>query len=213
LQRYVLAVFYYITGAWRSDYWMSHLDVCTWNNGGTDDLAGKSAQQLVTENILGVHCSEDGESIDILGLKARDLFGSLPWEFVLLSNLRYMNLNRNYFSGTIPTRISDLTNLEVFLVGTNRISGTLPTTLGQLPKLIYLDVSLNGFHGTIPSELGPMSSLISASFQDNILDGSVEESLRARPWSSLGADCEDVNCPCCTLCCSYTGMASRCEVM
>lgn len=213
LERYVLAVFHYSTGvpSWHHDSWMSPDDVCTWNRGRVD-VSGKSAQQLIAEEVDRVHCSEDGESIQALGMiRNDDLFGSLPWEFVLLSNLRYLNLNENYLTGTIPTRIGDLTNLEVFMVGSNKISGPLPTTLGQLTNLIYLDLSINSLTGPIPSELGPLSSLISAFFQYNSLDGLVEESLCVRPWSSLGADCAEVDCPCCTMCC-YNDEA-QCDLM
>jgi len=202
LERYALAVFYYSTPGqgWEQDNLMSRVDACTWNK-GSDDLTGKSPLQLVGADIYGMYCATDGESIDVLSLHNEDLLGPLPWEFFLLTNLRYVNLNFNFLSGTIPPRIGNLTNLEVFSVGKNKLEGSLPRTVGQLSNLAYLDVHGNVLTGTIPSELSRLSLLNSMYLQVNAFTGTVEERFCGQQWSHLGADCMEVDCPCCTICC------------
>ena len=201
LERYALAVLYYSTSgpSWRVDF-LSRDDACTWNM-GTVDVTGKSPQLLVGVDIYGMYCALDGESIDVLVLMDNNLAGPLPWEFFLLSNLGYVNMNLNSFSGTFPSQISNLTNLEVFVVGDNRFSGTLPTSVGQLSKLSYFHTYNNLLTGMIPSELSQMTALSSVYFTTNSFTGSVEESLCVRKWSNLGFDCAEVACSCCTLCC------------
>jgi hypothetical protein len=201
LERYALAVLYYTTAgpSWRVDF-LSRDDACTWHSGSVD-VTGKSPQLLVGVNIYGMYCALDGESIDVLVLMDNHLTGPLPWEFFLLSNLGYVNMNMNSLSGTFPSQISNLTNLEVFVVGDNRFTGTLPTSVGQLSKLSYFHTYNNLLTGMIPSELGQMTSLSSVYFDNNSFVGSVEESLCGRQWSNLGFDCAEVDCSCCTLCC------------
>ena len=201
LERYALAVLYYSTSgpSWRVDF-LSRDDACTWNM-GTVDVTGKSPQLLVGVDIYGMYCALDGESIDVLVLMDNNLAGPLPWEFFLLSNLGYVNMNLNSFSGTFPAQISNLTNLEVFVVGDNRFTGTLPTSVGQLSKLSYFHTYNNLLTGMVPSELSQMTALSSVYFTTNSFTGSVEESLCGRKWSNLGFDCAEVDCSCCTLCC------------
>jgi hypothetical protein len=201
LERYALAVFYYSTSgpSWRVDF-LSRDDACTWNR-GTVDTTGKTPLQLLRVDIYGMYCALDGESIDVLVLMDNNLAGPLPWEFFLLSNLGYVNMNLNSFSGTFPAQISNLTNLEVFVVGDNSFTGTLPTSIGQLSKLSYFHTYNNLLTGMVPSELGEISSLESVYFDGNSYTGSVEEIFCGRQWSDLGFDCAEVACSCCTLCC------------
>jgi len=209
LERYALAVFYYSTSgpSWRVDF-LSRDDACTWNR-GTVDATGKTPLQLLRVDIYGMYCALDGESIDVLVLMDNNLAGPLPWEFFLLSNLGYVNMNLNSFSGTFPSQISNLTNLEVFVVGDNSFTGTLPTSIGQLSKLSYFHTYNNLLTGMVPSELGEMIALESVYFDGNSYTGSVEESLCDRQWSDLGFDCAEVACSCCTLCC-YDNQTTQC---
>ena len=250
LERYALAVLYFTTSgpSWQHEL-LSDADICTWNKAGAD-IHNKTTRELLDVNMWGVYCAEDGESIDIMVLVENNIVGTLPWEFALLTNLKYVNIGWNALSGTIPTRISELERLEVFLgfdanftgpvpstfspatwivdldrnmlTGTlpeswgtsmpaleviflsfNALTGTLPTTLGQLSKLYNFQIYNNLLTGTLPSELSELPSLSDMYIGANSFSGSVEESLctSSREWNNLGADCAEVDCPCCTLCC------------
>ena len=250
LERYALAVLYYTTWgpSWQFEL-LSPTDVCTWNK-PSEDVFNKTTRELIDVAMWGVYCAEDGESIDILVLEDNNMVGPLPWEFVLLTNLKYVNIGWNALTGTIPTRISELERLEVFMgfdadfsgpipstfspstwcidldrnmltgsipeswgmsmpalerifLSFNSLTGTLPTTLGQLSKLVNFQIYYNLLTGTLPSELRQLTSITDMYFGANSFTGSVEASLcgSSQEWNNLGADCAEVDCPCCTLCC------------
>jgi hypothetical protein len=262
LERYALAVLYYSTsGQWWANPFLSRRDVCTWNRGGnTEDLQHKTTKELMEASFWGVYCTEDGESVDVMAFSGSNLVGSLPWELVLLTNMKFINTSQNTLSGTITTRITELARLEVFLVQNNdftgsipttfspftwyidldgnrltgslpeswatsmpalenvflngnAVTGTLPTTLGQLSKLVSFQIRNNLLTGTIPSDLRQLISLESLLVMRNLLTGSVAGSLcsSSHEWIDLGADCAEVDCPCCTICC-YDNR-TRCDEM
>jgi len=250
LERYALAVLYYTTSgpSWQHEL-LSDANICTWNKAGAD-IHNKTTRDLLDVNMWGVYCTEDGESIDILVLVQNNMVGTLPWEFTLLTNLKYVNIGWNALSGTIPTNISELERLEVFLgydanftgplpstfspstwivdldrnmltgsipeswgtsmpalevifLSFNALTGTLPTTLGQLSKLYNFQIYNNLLTGALPSELSQLPSISDMYIGANSFSGSLQESLcgSSREWNNLGADCAEVYCPCCTLCC------------
>jgi len=115
LERYVLAVLYHSTSgpSWKF-YQLNHADICTWNDGsGVND----------TDKLYGVFCAELGGSIDTLNLYDNNLYGTLPWELVLLTNLESIDFTWNGLAGSIPPRISELTRLESFGVQSNSLMG------------------------------------------------------------------------------------------
>ena len=267
LERYVLAVLYYATnGPSWNNYHLNRDDVCTWH----DDFG----ENTPADTWNGVVCSDaGGGTIDYLILPDNNLFGPVPSELILLTNLRVINFNFNRLSGSIPTRINELTALEALGVNTNRLKGSLPptfspvmstmdlsansltgsiperwgitmpglqtvdvslntltgsipTTMGQLSKLITLAVTDNQLTGTIPVELGRLSLLTELSVRRNWLTGSLPSELDQlsllqlldiagnsftgslneticglSDLSFLRADCKEIDCPCCTLCC------------
>jgi Leucine-rich repeat (LRR) protein len=126
LQRYVLALLYYVTNGpnwfWSQPY-LSSKDVCLWNNR--------------TEN-YGVYCQSDNESIDELKLSSNGLSGQLPRELGLLTNLTIVHLDFNQLTGTIPTELGRLESLEELQLSSNRLSGQLPRELGLLTNLVIV---------------------------------------------------------------------------
>jgi hypothetical protein len=94
-QRYALAVLYYSTNgdSWNSRTgWMSNASECSWyqyNDEGTED-----------DN----SCTETSR-LSFLDLGENDLFGSIPTELELLSDLKYMSLSGEALSGTIPSEL------------------------------------------------------------------------------------------------------------
>ena len=210
LQRYVLAVLYFATDgySWLWQY-MSTDHVCAWNLG---------------INRTGVFCLGDGVTVDGIRMVGNNLQGTLPWELALLTNLEFVDVDSNQLFGTIPSRINELTRLETFRAESNYLTGPLPSGFGsslvdldlsenylsstlpsswaaQMPNLQQLRLYNNVLTGTIPSELGnlPLTSFI---FSLNGFTGSVDEIFcRGSAWPTLVADCQEVNCPCCTACC------------
>ena len=210
LQRYVLSVLYFATSGsgWLWPY-LSSDDVCTWNLGSND---------------TGVFCDTDGESVDRIEMSYNNLRGTIPWELVLLTNLQSVNFDNNRLSGSIPSRINELTQLQIFWAMTNDLTGPLPPTFApsvanidvgenaltgtiptlwatSMPDLDVLSLFLNRLTGTIPSELGVLD-LIRFSFFGNVFTGSVNDIFcGGSVWPELSADCEEVHCRCCAICC------------
>jgi hypothetical protein len=236
LERYILAVLYYTTsGSFWYGFQLKTTDHCTWN-------------YVLVDSKFGVFCDKDTGMMDNLMMLANNLFGTIPWELVLLTNLKTLDLGYNILAGTIPSRIAELTGLEYFRAGvnqltgtlpplfspgmlgidvamnelngtlpetwatgmpllqilsmsTNRITGTLPTNIGLLSDLRFLGVS-TAMTGALPTELGLLSSLQEAELHRTSFTGSVNETLcNISSLSVLWADCEEVECPCCTYCC------------
>lgn len=254
LERYVLAVIYYTTAGqdWKQ-FPLIDSHHCTWNK----SLVWSG--EVVYDGVL---CADEeaGGMIESLHLGGNNLFGTLPWEVVLLTHLKSLNLDDNALRGTIPTRITELTKLERFwtwsnrLTGTvpahfspnmvdldlsknlfngtlpeswgtempalqqirvyeNSLTGTLPTSLGLLSDLIFFNAFQNQMTGTVPTELGQLPTLEAMNIQMNSFSGSVNETLCTLPRISyMVADCDEVDCPCCTNCCFNNAMG-QCEDM
>lgn len=218
LERYVLAVLYYATSG---DNWfypvdfLSDADICSWNEG---------FDYTVNWSEFGVYCLTDGKTVDLLILSSNNLRGSLPWELFLLTNLQQVYLDFNRLEGTIPTRIGELSKLEIIVALSNDLTGPLPTTFSSemlqvdlrenaltgtipsswatsMPHLQVVSISTNLLTGTIPSELGRIASLTNVSFWGNSLTGSVDFFCEGNELEVLEADCQEVECSCCTTCC------------
>jgi Leucine-rich repeat (LRR) protein len=98
LQRFALASLYYSMngddwtnhdgGQWLED---SNSEECKWNS---DDI----------------DCSADG-LVERIHLQGDNLYGRIPIEIGLLTELTYLNLGNNQFEGSIPTELGLLTSL------------------------------------------------------------------------------------------------------
>ena len=69
------------------------------------------------------------------------------------------------------------------------------------PDLLFLQ--RNALSGSIPGPLSNWTSARRAYFHENDFTGSLE-SLCGYGLDDLFSDCEEVDCPCCTYCCSGT---------
>jgi hypothetical protein len=123
----------------------------------------------------------------------------------LAQSLSGLFLNNNLLRGTLPTEIGLLTNLESGLdLSSNTIQGTLPTDLGGLTKIKIFRINSNLFDGTLPSELQSWTQIEEFQIQDNSFTGEVTEdmcSAFAVFGTTTSADCDEITCTCCTLCC------------
>ena len=203
LERYVLAVFKYSTSGWLSPFLSRSESVCRWN---------------------GVSCTNDFVTKVDLSSSGIFIAGTVPWELVLLTNLKTLDFSFSQFTGVIPTRINELTNLENLWMENklfwgpllpdlpktlislrfhaNDFTGSIPDVWGSsLTNLKGLLINENQLTGTIPSSLGQISSLTRFEFGSNNITGSVDSFLcTGRIWSELIADCDKVVCTCCTGC-------------
>lgn len=156
--------------------------------------------------------------------------GDLPSEIGRLNDLKYLFLayNTRLTAGHIPPEWATLTKLvDLSLQKTNRI-GKIPSQLGRLKDLVLLDLLGNNLTGEIPAEIGGMQNLTFLLLKDNHLNGIIPESmayltnldtvvidkndlmggasnlcpLKLKALTVFISDCNEVNCTCCTLCCS-----------
>jgi len=128
LERYALAVLYYSTSGESSWSFPSM------NN---DDVCNWNMIDLVFNELR--------------------MEGSLPWEVILLSNLKSLNINRNKLSGPIPSRIGELTRLSRFLARRNKSMGTLPERFS--PATVFIEFEANRLTGTLTSSWGDDDAL------------------------------------------------------
>jgi hypothetical protein len=105
----------------------------------------------------------------------------------LSSTLQVLNLGSNQFYGTLPTEIGFLTKLTGLSVFGNDLSGQLPASISQMTLLELLYIDSNKFE-SIRNEPGVPQAIC--------------ESLRPEPLREFWADCEQISCYCCTVCCS-----------
>ena len=144
--------------------------------------------------------------------------GPLPLWLREMTNLEQLSFRLSTRTGTIPTWFGELTKLELLDLDWNHISGTVPTELGLLTNLKYLMLNRNFLTGTVPTEVTYLPALQilmldTNSFEHEILVGD-EQSCEANGAGRIKymiADCGDsedeasekeVDCPCCTSCCS-----------
>ena len=207
LERYVVVVLFYAMfggpSSWNLDFvYNTTLDVCTWNEGVANEK-----NQTHPYYRGGIHCVMDdsaeseSDSIERIIIVDNKLRGTLPWELVLLTNLKYINVGSNGLTGSIPTRIHELTRLETFFAANNGLSGSLPFTFApstvfislsdcymtgsipdswgtSMPALQTLYLRANVLTGTLPSTLGQLTDLITLDVKDNLLTGTLPSQLR-----------------------------------
>jgi len=142
--------------------------------------------------------------LDRLNLEGNSLSGSLPSEMASMTSMSYCVLSRNSFSGELPAEISALKKLATLDLSMTLISGMIPSELGELDSLESLDLEGTGINGTIPIELGNLPMLTEFRVPRTSLTGSMPAGLCTNSSDAmiLVADCDEIDCPCCTVCCS-----------
>jgi hypothetical protein len=82
----------------------------------------------------------------------------------------------------------------------NGMRGQIPHDLGLLTDLTDLNLDDNLLFGTIPSSLGALTALTSLYLNDNQLVGTMPFCDSDQYFEYLAADCDEVDCDCCTEC-------------
>ncbi|CAJ1963827.1 unnamed protein product [Cylindrotheca closterium] len=142
--------------------------------------------------------------LERLELTRNDLTGSLPTQLGRLSQLVFLGLGVNDLSGPLPSEMGKLTILRTIGLERNRFSSTIPNEWGKMVEARLLNLDRNQLSGTVPSSLWHMTLLrgMNLSFNPN-LDGFIPYPLCEQRLAYLQADCENVDCPCCTTCNYY----------
>jgi hypothetical protein len=114
----------------------------------------------------------------------------------------------NKLYGTIPSELGLLTNLGDLSLGINLLTGTIPSELGSLQNLTYLNLSSNFLNGTVASQLGNLVNLNVLWFHSNDLTGNLDpifctgsRQVFNEP-NGFVSDCTipQIQCSCCTIC-------------
>ncbi|KAL1804451.1 hypothetical protein ACET3Z_033098 [Daucus carota] len=118
--------------------------------------------------------------LQLLDLSSCGLYGSIPYEIGMLSELKYVFLSGNSLTGNLPSSLANLTQLRKFDVSNNKLSGSIPFELGNLlSTLVYLDLGFNLFDGSIPVSKN-CSSLKYLDLSRNLFSGHIPEELGRR---------------------------------
>ncbi|KAG7957013.1 hypothetical protein I3843_11G153700 [Carya illinoinensis] len=116
-------------------------------------------------------CNSTVCSITGIELKRLNLIGVLPAEFGNFTNLRRLDLDRNYINGPIPTTFAKLPLVNLSLLG-NRIS-EVPPEIGYISSLEELDLEDNLLEGSLPESLGKLSNLKRLLLSGNNFTGTI----------------------------------------
>jgi len=173
---------------------------------------------------------DDKVPIHSLDLQANGLFGTIPNEIGLLTNIYgAIDLSTNSIEGSIPSHLGMLSKLQCMVIHTNELENELPTELGSMTNLRKFDVSGNSaITGTVPYSLKNWSKIEVLEVQNTGLCGRVPmglcETLEFRPTDfvykhgeelAFRASCqitrdgdgEGLDCGCCTECCYLDGIS------
>lgn len=205
LQRFVLATLYYST---NGDQW-THSE--HWLDADTDECYWFSQQ-------VGSACNVQGQLV-YLDLSHNELRGLIPPEIRLLApTLLVLNLSSNALTGAIPPEIfggeqASWPALYEIDLSWNRLEGSLLTHQQQwsqvTPQLQTLSLAGNGAltgyilsQNTLPRYLKRID-LLHTSFT-----GSLKAWCEGKQGVDVTADCSELDCPCCRLCCATSAASS-----
>jgi len=212
IQRYIMAVFYYITGGdtdWnKQNSYLSSTDECLWGgstcDGGETGFIEKIS--LDENNLLGPFPDEFYllSKLTTLDLDTNQLSGTISDDISKLPLLEIVDLDKNNLTGTFPNSLFDLTSLRVLDMNHNKIGGTLSSDIENLVNMEFIQLHQNRFTGTIPASLSKLSLLDTITLHGNTFTGSVPQLLCDLEPNILTSDCLpndfNVQCDCCTNC-------------
>lgn len=205
LQRYSLATLWFHAMSPLGSSWLSpDLSECMWDD--SIECVGRDVvkieigpNKLVGSLPLDIALLSGLESLLMYGNP--DLVGPIPPTVVLLTGLKQLSFSSNSLNGKIPEQIGDLSNLEVLSLAGNQLTGTVPDSIGKLSALKQLGLRTNQLAGAIPESMLALTNLEVASFENNSFRGAMPLCRENLDVSPLVADCDTVQCNCCTQCC------------
>lgn len=147
---------------------------------------------------------EELSHLKFFNVSQNELQGSIPSKFPNNSDLTHLDIHDNRISGTIPENINVLQSLRHLNLQGNQLIGQLPaSSLNNLQKLVVLALSHNKLIGTIGLDLNTsLPSLNKLYLHGNQLSGNAPILVVGRTMDEYVADCEEVSCSSCSICCT-----------
>ncbi|KAJ9167169.1 hypothetical protein P3X46_021839 [Hevea brasiliensis] len=124
----------------------------------------------------------------LLSLSDNQLYDSIPLGIENLLNIRFIQLDGNYFTGPILVDFEKLAHLEWLDLSYNMFTGMIPSSISNLSLLGRLFLGFNNFNGSIPPGLGTCHNLIYLSLGHNRLTGSIPQEVIGLPSLSILLD-------------------------
>jgi hypothetical protein len=111
-----------------------------------------------------LHCP-----VQVLDLSMNKLSGSLPSQWLVLTNLQHINLDQNTLIGSLPFQWATMSRLQVFTIANNNVIGTLPFSWQSMTKAKQLIFTGNKLSGSIPRQWGRLAqSLVRLGLSGNV---------------------------------------------
>ncbi|KAK7324509.1 hypothetical protein VNO77_28114 [Canavalia gladiata] len=144
---------------------------------GFDNRQISRDQDQVTRNVT-CDCSFNARTIchvKWIVLKGLNISGAIPDEFGNLTQLKILDLTRNYFNGSIPKSLGRLSTLEILSLLGNRLIGSIPSEMGGMASLQEMNLEDNQLEGPLPPSLGNLSNLLRLLLSANNFTGTIPE--------------------------------------
>ncbi|CAJ1965994.1 unnamed protein product [Cylindrotheca closterium] len=161
---------------------------------------------LFDNRIQGTLPTEFGllTKLERLELTKNDLVGPLPSELGNLDTLRFLGIGQNSFEGPLPTSLGKLSRLNTIGLEWNQFT-EIPSELGNMVETRILNMDHNAFAtGGVPTTLGQLSNLkqLNLIFNSGLV-GTMPVEVCNLKMDVLQADCDKLDCDCCTFCNYY----------
>jgi Leucine-rich repeat (LRR) protein len=125
----------------------------------------------------GVKVNSDNKVISI-NLEHNDLKGSLPESLSNLTDLKELNLSKNYLSEDLNDNFfSKFSSLEVLDLSNNDLTGHLPSSLYDVTTLKYVNLTRNHFRGKINDAICNLTYLEELNLSHNCLVGLIPSTI------------------------------------
>lgn len=193
MQRYLMALFYYLTTQNRQLQWRSCNPVthdkeedwelvhnCTYeklirtdNNDafGQEDISAMSWLSPAHEcEWAGVVC-DDMQVVRSIELWGQNVTGALPTELAAMESLQSIALPYNEMEGTIPTEYAGMKNLISLELHGNALTGGIPEEFWEANALQLLNFAENMLSGTISTKIGQLTNLKGLHLSENSFTG------------------------------------------
>jgi hypothetical protein len=144
-------------------------------------------------------CIFEIPSLHGLILSNSNLFGILPTQIGLLSNLETFDGSYNTWNGSLPTELGNCSRLNTFNISNSVVTGSIPSEIGRLHLLKSLDLRNNRIAGNIPEQMKSLTDLHYLGLAGNGINGIIPPDLCLieRNWSRIDIGC-NINCTSCS---------------
>lgn len=147
-----------------------------------------------------------------------DLSGEIPSGLANFRDMKDLRFRRNpRLGGHWPMEFWENSYLNWFDIRGCNTTGTLGPSIGRMENLVFFRISGNRFNGTVPKEIANLMYLRSFWLDKNDITGTMPQEIcnaqTHQAFSDMNADClgddPEIDCPCCTGCCSREGECKK----